>query len=106
VHPAVLDTYLEQKTIDGLKRTTEEALERKMSIFAQSEAAIFKFLKSRYEKSCLIASATATRGVALLLVGTFATVIVASLEAGVADFSGDFFVEGQTSAKAGFLLCR
>jgi DNA topoisomerase-1 len=50
VHPAVLDTYLEQKTIDGLKRTTEEALEKEDVDLRSSEAAILKFLKSRLTK--------------------------------------------------------
>jgi len=50
VHPAVLDTYLEQKTIDELKRTTEEALEKEDVDLRSSEAAILKFLKSRLTK--------------------------------------------------------
>ena len=50
VHPAVLDTYLEQKTIDGLKRTTEEALEKEDVDLRSSEAAVLKFLESRLTK--------------------------------------------------------
>src|SRR5256714_14694462 len=50
VHPAVLDTYLEQKTIDGLKRTTEEALEKEDVDLRSSEKAVLKFLESRFAK--------------------------------------------------------
>ena len=50
VHPAVLGTYLDQKSIDGLKRTTEEALEREDVDLRSSEAAVLKFLESRLTK--------------------------------------------------------
>ncbi|HYS94959.1 MAG TPA: DNA topoisomerase IB [Chthoniobacterales bacterium] len=50
VHPAVLENYLDQKSIDGLKQTTEDALEKEDVDPRSSEAAILKFLKSRLTK--------------------------------------------------------
>jgi DNA topoisomerase-1 len=50
VHPAVLDTYLDQKSIDGLKAMTEDALEREDVDLRSSETAVLKFLKSRLAK--------------------------------------------------------
>src|SRR5690242_3064875 len=44
VHPAVLETYLDQKSIEGLTRTTEAALEREDVDLRSSEAAVLKFL--------------------------------------------------------------
>jgi DNA topoisomerase-1 len=50
VHPAVLETYLDQESIDGLKQMTEAALEREDVDLRSSEAAVLKFLKSRLTK--------------------------------------------------------
>jgi DNA topoisomerase-1 len=50
VHPAVLETYLDQKTINGLKRTTEDALEKEDVDLRSSEAAVLKFLEARLAK--------------------------------------------------------
>jgi DNA topoisomerase-1 len=50
VHPAVLETYLDQKSIDGLKAMTEDALEGEDLDLRSSEAAVLKFLKSRLAK--------------------------------------------------------
>jgi DNA topoisomerase I len=50
VHPAVLENYLDQKSIDGLKQTTEDALEKEDVELRSSETAILKFLKSRLTK--------------------------------------------------------
>ena len=50
VHPAVLETYLDQKSIDGLKRTTEEALEKEDVDLRSNEKAVLKFLESRFAK--------------------------------------------------------
>lgn len=50
VHPAVLDTYLDQKSIDGLKAMAEDALEKEDVDLRSSEAAVLKFLKSRLTK--------------------------------------------------------
>ena len=50
VHPAVLENYLDQKSIDGLKQTTEDALEKEDVDLCSSETAILKFLKSRLTK--------------------------------------------------------
>jgi DNA topoisomerase I len=47
VHPAVLETYLDQKSIEGLKRTTEAALEKEDVDLRSSEAAVLKFLEAR-----------------------------------------------------------
>lgn len=50
VHPAVLETYLDQKSIDGLKAMAEDALEKEDVDLRSSEAAVLKFLKSRLTK--------------------------------------------------------
>jgi DNA topoisomerase-1 len=50
VHPAVLETYLDQKSIDGLKAMTEDALEKEDVDLRSSEAAVLKFLESRLTK--------------------------------------------------------
>ncbi len=50
IHPAVLENYLDQKSIDGLKQTTEDALEKEDVDLRSSETAILKFLKSRLTK--------------------------------------------------------
>ena len=50
VHPAVLETYLDQKSIEGLTRTTEAALEREDVDLRSSEAAVMKFLEARLAK--------------------------------------------------------
>jgi len=50
VHPAVLETYLDQKSIEGLTRTTEAALEREDVDLRSSEAAVLKFLEARLAK--------------------------------------------------------
>jgi DNA topoisomerase I len=50
VHPAVLDTYLDQKSIDGLKAMAEDTLEQEDVDLRSSEAAVLKFLKSRLTK--------------------------------------------------------
>ena len=50
VHPAVLETYLDQKSINGLKRTTEEALEKEDVDLRSNEKAVLKFLESRFAK--------------------------------------------------------
>jgi len=53
VHPAVLENYLDQKSIDGLKQTTEDALEKEDVDLGSSETAILKFLKSRLTKKAV-----------------------------------------------------
>ena len=50
VHPAVLDTYLDKKSIDGLKQMTEDALEKEDVDLRSSEAAVLKYLESRLAK--------------------------------------------------------
>ena len=50
VHPAVFETYLDQKSIDGLKQMTEDVLEKEDVDLRSSETAILKFLKSRLTK--------------------------------------------------------
>ena len=50
VHPAVLENYVDQKSIDGLKAMTEEALEQEDVDLRSSEAAVLKLLKSRLAK--------------------------------------------------------
>ena len=50
VHPAVLETYLEQKSIDGLRAMTEDALEKENVDLRSSEAAVLKYLESRLAK--------------------------------------------------------
>ncbi|MEY2601021.1 MAG: topoisomerase, partial [Verrucomicrobiota bacterium] len=50
VHPAVLENYVDQKPIDGLKAMAEDALEREDVDLRASEASVLKFLKSRLTK--------------------------------------------------------
>jgi len=50
VHPAIFDSYLSQKSIDGLKQMTEEALEKEDVDLRSSEKAVLKFLESRLAK--------------------------------------------------------
>ena len=50
VHPAVLENYLNQKSIDGLKRKSEEALEKEDVDFRSSEKTVLKFLEARSTK--------------------------------------------------------
>ena len=50
VHPAVLETYLDEQAIEGLKQMTEEALEKNDVDLRSSETAVLKFLKSRLAK--------------------------------------------------------
>jgi DNA topoisomerase-1 len=50
VHPAVLESYLDGNTIEGLKQKTEEALESESLDLRASEAAILKFLQARLAK--------------------------------------------------------
>ena len=50
VHPAVLESYLDGNSIEGLKRTTEEALEKNGVDLRAGEAAILKFLQLRPKK--------------------------------------------------------
>jgi DNA topoisomerase-1 len=50
VHPAVLENYLDQKSIDGLKAMAEDTLEKEDVDLRSSETAILKFLKSRLAK--------------------------------------------------------
>jgi len=47
VHPAVLETYLDGNSIEGLKQKTEEALEKEDVDLRADEAAILKFLQAR-----------------------------------------------------------
>jgi len=47
VHPAVLETYLDGKTIEGLKQKTEQVLENEAIDLRASEKAILKFLQAR-----------------------------------------------------------
>jgi DNA topoisomerase I len=50
VHPAVLETYLDGATIEGLKKKTKETLERKAGDLRSEEAAVMTFLQARLEK--------------------------------------------------------
>src|SRR6184192_4591853 len=50
IHPAVLENYLDQKSIDGLKQTTEDTLEKEDVDLRSSETAVLKFLESRLTK--------------------------------------------------------
>ena len=47
VHPEIFENYLDQKSIDGLKQMTEEALEKDDVDLRSSEKAVLKFLESR-----------------------------------------------------------
>ena len=50
VHPAVLETYLDGNSIEGLKQKTEEALEKEDADLRADEAAILKFLQGQLAK--------------------------------------------------------
>jgi DNA topoisomerase-1 len=50
VHPAVLETYLDGSSIEGLKQKTEEALEKEDVDLRTGEKAILKFLQERLTK--------------------------------------------------------
>ena len=50
IHPAVLESYLDGKSIEGLKERTEEALEHDDVDLRDGERAILKFLRERLEK--------------------------------------------------------
>jgi DNA topoisomerase-1 len=50
VHPAVLETYLDGATIEGLKKKTKETLERKAGDLRSEEAAVMTFLQARLGK--------------------------------------------------------
>ena len=50
VHPEIFKNYLGQKSIDGLKQMTEEALEKEDVDLRSSEKAVLKFLESRLAK--------------------------------------------------------
>ena len=50
VHPAVLETYLDGNSIEGLKQKTEEALEKEDVDLRSDEAAILKFLRALLAK--------------------------------------------------------
>ena len=50
VHPAIFESYLSRKSIDGLKQMTEEALEKEDVDLRSSEKAVLKFLESRLAK--------------------------------------------------------
>ena len=50
VHPAIFESYLDQKSIDGLKQMTEETLEKEDVDLRSSEKAVLKFLESRLSK--------------------------------------------------------
>ena len=47
IHPAVLETYLDGNSIEGLKKKTEETLEREIDDLRAGETAILKFLQAR-----------------------------------------------------------
>jgi DNA topoisomerase I len=47
VHPAVLESYLDGQTIEGLKQRTQEALEEQPLDLRESERVILKFLTAR-----------------------------------------------------------
>jgi DNA topoisomerase I len=50
VHPEIFENYLNQRSIDGLKQLTEDALEKEDVDLRSSEKAILKFLQSRLAK--------------------------------------------------------
>ena len=50
VHPAVLETYLDGQTIEGLKQKTDQTLEDEAMDLRTSETAILKFLQARLTK--------------------------------------------------------
>ena len=50
VHPAIFENYLDQKSIEGLKQMTEDALEKEDVDLRSSERAVLKFLEARLAK--------------------------------------------------------
>lgn len=50
VHPAVLESYLNGDSIEGMKQKTKDALESESIDLREGEAAILKFLQARLEK--------------------------------------------------------
>ena len=50
VHPAIFESYLSQKSVDGLKQMTEQALEKKEIDLRSNEKAVVRFLESRLSK--------------------------------------------------------
>jgi DNA topoisomerase I len=50
VHPAIFESYLSRVSIDGLKRLTEDALEKEDVDLRESEKAVLKFLEARLTK--------------------------------------------------------
>ena len=50
VHPAVLENYLDQKSIEGLKQITEQALESDDVDLRSNEKAVLKFLEACLDK--------------------------------------------------------
>lgn len=50
IHPAVLESYLDGKSIEGLKKKTAEALESEDVDLRDGEKAILKFLQERLKK--------------------------------------------------------
>lgn len=50
VHPAIFESYLGRKSIEGLKQMTEEVLEKENVDLRDSEKAVLKFLESRLSK--------------------------------------------------------
>jgi DNA topoisomerase I len=50
IHPAVLETYLDGKSIEGLKHKAEEILEDQHVDLREGEKSILKFLQERLEK--------------------------------------------------------
>ncbi len=53
VHPAVLESYLDGNTIEGLKRKTDEVLESEALDFRTGEVAILNFLQARLAKKAV-----------------------------------------------------
>ncbi|MEY2519377.1 MAG: topoisomerase [Verrucomicrobiota bacterium] len=49
VHPAVLETYLKDGTIEGLKQKTKEALSKKVRTMRSEEAAVMSFLEASFK---------------------------------------------------------
>jgi len=50
VHPAVFESYVDKKSIEGLRQMTEETLEKEDVDLRSSEKAVLKFLESRLAK--------------------------------------------------------
>jgi DNA topoisomerase-1 len=56
VHPAVLETYLDGDSVEGLKQQTEEVLEKDDVDLRAGEKAILKFLQERLTKKKTVSS--------------------------------------------------